>query len=65
MKLKYDFTVKFQACYEVEKEEMKDLKSAHEMAESAAQLVCDEIVTAEGIGGYDILESSFTLKTKE
>ena len=50
---KYSITIKFDIVYD--DEPFQD-KTSLELAQDIAELVCDEVVTAGGVCGYDIME---------
>lgn len=56
MDAKYIVRLEFTASFK--DVELENLKSNTEYANDIAQMICDEIATAGGVGSYDIFESS-------
>lgn len=57
MKVEYKVLLEVTAVYEID--DLRDLRSNTEMAESMGTLICDEISYAGGTAHYDIKESKF------
>lgn len=55
MKVEYTINLKIKAAFECDN--IEDIKSNVEFAEAVAQLVCDEVATAEGVASYEIYDS--------
>lgn len=59
MKAKYKCTIDFEIYYDVDT--LEDLKSDREIACDIGVLVLDEVINADGVGTFDIKESSINV----
>ena len=59
MKAKYKCTISFEVYHDVDT--LEDLKSDREMASDIACLIMDEVTTANGVGTFEIQESSINV----
>lgn len=55
MKANYDVVLRIKIEYEIDT--LKDLKSAKEMSEDIAHMICDEVAVSGGVGSYDTIRS--------